>query len=68
VEDVLIACVDGLKGRPNAIRIMFPQTHVQLCMVYMVRDSLKYVSWDYKAVTADLKRVYCLSTKEEVLL
>ncbi len=58
VEDILIACVDGLKGFPDAIKTVFPQTHIQLCIVHMVRNSLKYVSWkDYKAVTADLKRV-----------
>jgi putative transposase len=59
VEDILIACVDCLKGFPDAINAVFPQTHVQLCIVHMVRNSLKYVSWkDYKAVTTDLKRVY----------
>jgi transposase-like protein len=69
VEDILIACVDGLKGFPDAINAVFPQTHVQLCIVHMVRNSLKYVSWkDYKAVTTDLKRVYRLSTEEEALL
>jgi putative transposase len=45
VEDVLIACVDGLKGFPDAINAVFPQTNVQLCIVHMVRNSLKYVSW-----------------------
>jgi putative transposase len=59
VEDILIACVDCLKGFPDAINAVFPQTHVQLCIVHMVRNSLKYVSWkDYKAVTTVLKRVY----------
>ena len=56
VEDILIACVDGLKGFPDAINTAYPQTHVQLCIVHMVRNSLKYVSWkDYKAVTADFE-------------
>ena len=69
VEDILIACVDGLKGFPDAINAVFPQTHVQLCIVHMVRNSLKYVSWkDYKAVTTDLKSVYRSSTEEEALL
>jgi len=69
VEDILIACVDGLKGFPDAINAMFPQTHIQLCIVHMVRNSLKYVSWkDYKAVTADLKRVYRSATEDEALL
>jgi transposase-like protein len=69
VEDILIACVDGLKGFPDAINTVFPDTHIQLCIVHMVRNSLKYVSWkDYKAVTADLKRVYRSATEEEALL
>ena len=69
VEDILIACVDGLKGFPDAINSVFPQTHIQLCIVHMVRNSLKYVSWkDYRAVTADLKRVYRSATEEEALL
>lgn len=69
VEDILIACVDGLKGFPDAINAVFPQTHIQLCILHMVRNSLKYVSWkDYKAVTADLKRVYRSATEDEALL
>ena len=69
VEDILIACVDGLKGFPDAINTVFPQTHIQLCIVHMVRNSLKYVSWkDYKAVTADLKRIYRSATEDEALL
>lgn len=69
VEDILIACVDGLKGFPDAINAVFPKTHVQLCIVHMVRNSLKYVTWkDYKAVTADLKRVYRSTTEDEALL
>lgn len=59
LKDILIACVDGLKGFPEAIAAEYPQTKVQLCIVHMVRNSLKYVSWkDYKAVTAGLKEVY----------
>lgn len=69
VEDILIACVDGLKGFPDAINAVFPQTHVQLCIVHMIRNSLKYVTWkDYKAVTADLKRIYRSATEDEALL
>jgi len=69
VEDILIACVDGLKGFPDAINTVFPQTNIQLCIVHMLRNSLKYVSWkDYKAVTADLKRVYRSATEDEALL
>ncbi len=55
VKDILIACVDGLKGFPDAINAAFPNTQIQLCIVHMVRNSVKYVPWkDYKAVTADL--------------
>ncbi|MGX9463644.1 IS256 family transposase, partial [Shewanella sp. A14] len=69
VEDILIACVDGLKGFPDAINTVYPDTHVQLCIVHMVRNTLKYVSWkDYKAVTADLKSIYQSATEEEALL
>ena len=69
VKDILIACVDGLKGFPEAINTAFPQTQVQLCIVHMVRNSLKYVPWkDYKAVTADLKQIYQAANEEEALL
>ena len=69
VQDILIACVDGLKGFPDAIAVEFPHTRVQLCIVHMVRNSLRYVSWkDYKAVTADLKRIYQSTTEEQALM
>tara|TARA_R110001592_G_scaffold363400_1_gene688204 strand:- start:60634 stop:61842 length:1209 start_codon:yes stop_codon:yes gene_type:complete len=69
VKDILIACVDGLKGFPEAINAAFPQTRIQLCIVHMVRNSVKYVVWkDYKAVTADLKQIYRSATEEEALL
>ena len=69
VNDILIACVDGLKGFPEAINTVFSQTQVQLCIVHMVRNSMKYVPWkDYKAVTGDLKRIYQSVTEEEALL
>ena len=65
VKDILIACVDGLKGFPEAINAAFPETEIQLCIV---RNSLKYVPWkDYKAVTADLKQIYQSATEEEAL-
>ena len=68
VEDILIACVDGLKGLPEAIQSVYPQTQVQLCIVHMVRNSLKFVSWkDYKKVTAELKQVYQAVTQEQAL-
>jgi transposase-like protein len=69
IQDILIACVDGLKGFPDAINTAFPDTKIQLCIVHMVRNSLKFVPWkDYKAVTADLKRIYQSVTEEEALL
>ncbi|VAW67470.1 Mobile element protein [hydrothermal vent metagenome] len=69
VNDILIACVDGLKGFPDAINTVFPQTQIQLCIVHMVRNSLKFVPWkDYKGVTKDLKAIYQSSTEEDALL
>jgi len=69
VRDILIACVDGLKGFPDAINTAYPETHIQLCIVHMVRNSMKYVPWkDYKHVAADLKRIYQSATEEEALL
>ena len=68
VEDILIACVDGLKGFPDAINTVYPETHVQLCIVHMIRNSLRFVSWKhYKAVTADLKLIYQADTEEIAL-
>lgn len=68
VEQVLIACVDGLSGFPDAINTVYPAAKVQLCIVHMVRNSLKYVSWkDYKAVTRDLKQIYRSATETEAL-
>ena len=69
VKDILIACVDGLKGFPDAINTVYPDTQIQLCIVHMVRNSLKFVPWkDYKAITTDLKRIYQSVTEEEALL
>ncbi|WP_080198900.1 IS256 family transposase [Salmonella enterica] len=69
LQDILIACVDGLKGFPDAINSVFPQTHIQLCIIHMVRNSLKYVAWkDYKAVTSGLKAVYQAPTEEAALM
>ena len=68
VKDILIACVDGLKGFPDAINTVYPDTQIQLCIVHMVRNSMKYVPWkDYKAVTAGLKHIYQSITEEEAL-
>jgi putative transposase len=59
VKDVFIACVDGLNGFPEAIAAAFPKTQVQLCIVHMVRNSLRFVSWkDRKEVAAGLKSIY----------
>lgn len=61
VNDIFIACVDGLKGFPEAIESVFPQTEVQLCIVHLVRHSLNYVGWkERKQVAADLKTIYSL--------
>lgn len=59
VQDIFIACVDGLKGFPEAIEAVFPLTLVQLCIVHMTRYSLNYVSWKMRHdLAADLKRIY----------
>lgn len=69
LEDIFIACIDGLKGFPEAIESVFPQTQVQLCIVHMVRNSLRYVSWkERKAVAAGLKSIYQSATVEEAEL
>ena len=69
VQDILIAAVDGLVGFPDAIAAVFPETEVQLCIVHMVRNSTKYVSWkDRKELCADLKTIYGSNTLEEAEL
>jgi len=66
LQDIFIACVDGLTGFPDAIRAVYPQAKVQLCIVHMIRNALRFVSWkDYKAVTTDLKRIYQAATEQE---
>jgi putative transposase len=66
VQDIFIACVDGLKGFPEAIEAVFPKTAVQLCIVHMVRHSLNFVSWKMrKDVAADLRAIYTAATAEE---
>lgn len=68
LKDIFIACVDGLTGFPEAIEAEYPETKVQLCIVHMVRNSLKYVGWKQrKEVAADLKEIYRASTKEAAL-
>jgi transposase-like protein len=66
VKDIFIACVDGLKGFPEAIESVFPQTQIQLCIVHMIRNSVKYVNWkDRKLVCKDLKTIYTSATEQE---
>ena len=66
VADIFIACVDGLKGFPEAIEAVYPKTAVQLCIVHLVRYSLNYVSWKLrKDVAADLRAIYTAATVEE---
>jgi len=66
VQDIFIACVDGLKGFPEAIEAVYPKTAVQLCIVHLVRYSLNYVSWKLrKAVAADLRAIYAAATVAE---
>jgi len=65
VEDVLIACVDGLTGFKEAILSVFPQTRLQRCVIHQIRNSLKYIPWkDRKAFVADLKTIYHAPTRE----
>jgi putative transposase len=65
LEDVLIMAVDGLKGFPEAIEAVYPRTQVQLCLVHMVRNSLRYVSWKHrKGVARDLRKIYTAPTRE----
>lgn len=66
VQDILIACVDGLKGLPEAVESVFPLTEVQLCIVHLVRHSLKFVGWKMrKEVARDLKLIYASATEAE---
>jgi putative transposase len=66
LKDIFIACVDGMKGFPQAIETIYPKTTVQLCIVHMVRGSLNYVNWkERKRVAQDLKAIYRAATVEE---
>jgi putative transposase len=65
LQDILIAAVDGLKGFPEAIESVYAKTEVQLCIVHMVRNSLRFVPWkERKAVAAELRRIYSAPTQE----
>lgn len=66
LQDIFIASVDGLKGFPEAIESVYPETQIQLCIVHMVRNSLKFVSWKQRAeMASDLKAIYGSATEEE---
>lgn len=66
VEDIFIACVDGLTGFKEAIHAVFPHTEIQRCIIHQIRHTLRYVAWkDQKAFTADLKTIYRAATQEE---
>ncbi len=66
VQDIFIACVDGLKGFPEAIETVYPTASVQLCIVHMVRNSLNFLSWKTrKDVAADLRLIYQSATVED---
>ena len=65
VEDILIACMDGLTGFPDALRAIYPNTRVQLCIVHMIRNSARFVPWkNLKKVCADLKTIYSAPTEK----
>lgn len=68
VEDILITCIDGLVGFPEAIAAVYPKTEIQQCVIHQIRNSTKYVSYkDIKALMADLKRVYSAVDEETAL-
>ena len=68
VNDILIACIDGLSGFTNAIEAVFPQTEIQQCIIHQIRNTTKYVSYkDIKALMADLKRVYAAIDEDTAL-
>ncbi len=68
VEDILIACADGLTGFPQAIEAVFPDTEIQQCIIHQLRNTTKFVSYkELKPLMADLKRVYAAPTEEIAL-
>lgn len=68
VEDILIACIDGLRGFADAIHTVFPQTRIQLCIIHQIRNTIKYVSYkDQREFLADLKKVYGAESEEIAL-
>ena len=68
VEDILIACIDGLTGFTNAIEAVYPRTEIQQCIIHQIRNTTKFVSYkDIKALMADLKRVYAAVDEQTAL-
>lgn len=68
VNDILIACVDGLNGFTEAIKAVFPKTEIQKCIIHQIRNSSKYVSYkDFKSFNADLKLIYKATTEDVAL-
>jgi putative transposase len=68
LDDILIACIDGLKGFPDAINSVYSRTQIQLCIVHMIRNSTKYVSFrERRLLCADLKLIYSAISEEEGL-
>jgi putative transposase len=66
VHDILLAAVDGLKGFPEAIRVVYPRTQIQLCIVHMIRNSMRYASWKHrKQLAHDLRAIYTAATATE---
>jgi len=69
IQDILIACIDGLKGFPEAINTVFPKTEIQLCVIHLIRNTLKYIaSKDQKAFMKELREVYSAPTEESALI
>lgn len=68
VEDILIACVDGLTGFDNAIEAVYPKTQIRQCIIHQIRNTTRFVSYkDIKGLMADLKRVYAAANAETAL-
>ena len=69
IKDILIACIDGLKASPSPLRLCIPPLQIQLCVVHMVRNSMRFVSWkDYKRVAAQLRTIYQAATEQQALV
>lgn len=69
VKDILIACVDGLKGFPDAIASTFPKTEIQLCIIHQIRNTLRYISWkDSREILKDLKTIYEAVSEDSALI